>query len=335
MKQTLVALAVAVALFVGCSNKPDVLPVAEWEQYSDQFFRVTFSQPKGWQVQTEPSRVTVTSSKEAMQKFFDPYSKNPAGAQLVVAGERQDSVTTLESVVEEYKHGLTESGFEVAATNPITLDGTPAIEVSYGGRFDATTTLKAIRTIAYKDTVIYFVHFGGFNEYYEPYRAVYDSAIRSLTLPKPKVSTKAVDPSMPAEETDKFENEQVAFTYPSNFFPAMGKPSKDIVYAMEIKGIRDDIKISIDIRPSQGVGVDKIVEQNTKNLKQVSKPTDAALSGIDGKMVTYVPTKGIDARVYFIVKAEKFYRIIVFWPTALKKETLPALEKTIASLRLK
>ena len=253
----------------------------------------------------------------------------------MVAGERQDTVTTLEAVVEAYKNGLTESGFEITESNSVTIEETPAIEISYGGRFDANTTLKAIRTIAYKDTVIYFVHFGGFNEYYEPYRAVYDSALRSLTLPKPKVETKAVDPSLPSEETDKFENEQVAFTYPSNFAPAIGKPSKDIAYAMEIKGIRDDIKISIDIRPSQRVGVDKIVEQNTKNLKQVSKPTDATLSGIAGKMVTYVPTKGIDARVYFMVKDDKFYRIIVFWPTALKKEVLPALEKTVVSLKLK
>ena len=335
MKQTLATMAVIVAIFVGCSTKPEITPVAAWDQYSDQFFRVTFTYPKDWQVQTEPSQVTITSSMEAMQKFFDPYSKNPAGAQLVVFGQRQDSLTSLESVVEAYKNGLTESGFEISATNSVKIEETPAIEVVYGGRFDQNTTLKAIRTIAVKDTVLYYVHFGGFNEYFEPYRAAYDSALRTLVLPKPKVATKAVDPSLPAEEVEKFENEQVVFVYPENFSPSIGKPAKEVEYAMEIKGIRDDIKITIDVRASKGVSVEKIVEQNTKNLKQVSKPANATLSGIAGKMVTYVPTRGIDARVYFVVKDEKFYRIIVFWPTSLKKETLPALEKTIASLKLK
>lgn len=335
MKQTLVALAVTAAVLAGCSKTPDVPPISAWDTFGDQFFRVTFTQPKGWQVQTEPSRVTVTSSAEAMEKFFDPYAKKQAGAQLIVSGEKQDSVTTLEAAAEAYKTGLTESGFQITATNEITIDGVRAIEFVYGGRFDENTALRAVRAIAYKDTVVYFVHFGGFNEYYEPYRAVYDSAVKTLVLPKPKVAAKAVDPSLPVDDVSKFENERVAVQYPENFAPSIGKPSGEVDYTMAIKGIRDDIKVTLDIRPAKGVGVDKIVEQNTKNLKQVSKPSDATVSGIAGKMVTYVPTRGIDARMYFIVKDDKFHRIIVFWPTSLKSETLPALDKVIASLKLK
>jgi hypothetical protein len=335
MKQTLVALAVTAAILAGCSTKPDVPPIAEWDVYSDQFFRVNFTQPKGWQVQTEPSRVTITSSVEAMEKFFDPYAKKPAGAQLIVSGEKQDSVTTLDAVVEAYKTGLTESGFQITATNEITIDSLRAVEVVYGGRFDENTALRAVRAYVYKDTVVYYVHFGGFNEYYEPYRSVYDSAVKTLVLPKPKVAAKAVDPSLPVEDLAKFENERVVVQYPENFAPSIGKPSGDVEYTMAIKGLRDDIKVTLDVRPAKGVGVDKIVEQNTKNLSKVSSPKDATVSGIAGKMVTYVPTRGVDARMYFVVKDDKFHRIIVFWPTALQKETLPALEKVIASLKLK
>ncbi len=335
MKQTLMVLAAVAAVLAGCSKTAEVPPIAEWDQYSDQFFRVTFTEPKGWQVQTEPSRVTITSSMEAMEKFFDPYAKKPAGSQLIVAGERQDSVTTLEAVVESYRTGLTESGFQITATNEISIDGQKAIELVYGGRFDENTALRAVRAITYKDTVVYFVHYGGFNEYYEPYRAVYDSAVRTLVLPKPKVVTKAVDPSLPVEEVSKFENERLVVQYPENFAPSIGKPSGEVEFTMAIKGNRDDIKVTLDVRPAKGVGVDKIVEQNTKNLKQVSKPAAATVSGIAGKMVTYVPTRGIDARMYFIVKDDKFHRIIVFWPSSLQKETLPALDKVIASLKLK
>jgi len=56
---------------------------------------------------------------------------------------------------------------------------------------------------------------------------------------------------------------------------------------------------------------------------------------VAAKSVSYAPTRGIDGRMYFVVKNDKFYRIIMFWPTSLKKEVLPPLEKTIASLQLK
>lgn len=336
MKQTLVALAVIAAVLAGCSKTADVPPIAAWDTYSDQFFRVTFTQPKGWQVQTEPSRVTITSSVEAMEKFFDPYAKKPAGAQLIVAGEKQDSVTTLDAVAESYKTGLTESGFQITATNEITIDSVRAIEFVYGGRFDENTALRAVRAITYKDTVVYFVHFGGFNEYYEPYRAVYDSAVKTLVLPRPKAPAKAVDPALPAEAVTRFDNERLTVEYPENYGPTIAKPSGEVEYSMTIKGMyRDDIKVTLDVRPAKGVGVDKIVEQNVKNLKQASKPVDATVSGIAGKMVAYVPTRGIDARMYFVVKDDKFHRIIVFWPSSLKSQTLPALEKVIASLKLK
>lgn len=336
MKQTLVVLAVMAAFVAGCNRTPDVPPIAEWDTYSDQFFRVTFTQPKGWQVQTEPSRVTITSSVEAMEKFFDPYAKKPAGAQLIVSGEKQDSVTTLDAVVEAYKTGLTESGFQITATNEITIDSLRAVEVVYGGRFDENTALRAVRAYAYKDTVVYYVHFGGFNEYYEPYRSVYDSAVKTLVLPKPKVAAKAVDPALPAEAVTRLDNERLTVQYPENYGVTLGKPSGEVEYSLTIKGTyRDDIKVTMDVRPAKGLTVDKIVEQNVKNLSRVSTPKDASISGLSGKMVTYVPTRGIDARMYFVVKDDKFYRIIVFWPTALQKETLPALEKVIASLKLK
>ncbi|OGU76975.1 MAG: hypothetical protein A3G43_10445 [Ignavibacteria bacterium RIFCSPLOWO2_12_FULL_56_21] len=336
MKHLLASCAVAAALLVaGCKKGADLPPVAEWEQFSDPFFRTTFLYPKAWQVQKDPTRVTITTSMEAMEKFFDPYSKKPAGSQLIISGERTDSVSTLEAVFEQYKKGLTEQGFEITSEKRVTVDGIPAIEIAYGGRFDEQTTMRAIRALAYKDTTTYVVHYAGFNEFFEPYRAVYDSAIASVVLPKPKVASKLVDPAMPVEETQRYTSDVVDFAYPENFGVTIGKPSGEVVYSTVVKGSRDDIKITLDVRPAKGVSLDKIVVQNTKNLSRSSAPSNATISGVAAKSVSYAPTRGIDGRMYFVVKNDKFYRIIMFWPTSLKKEVLPPLEKTIASLQLK
>ena len=335
MQRLLAVCAMAVLVLAGCSKKAQVPPITEWDQFNDQFFRVTFMMPKGWEVQKEPTRVTVTSSREAMDKFFDPYSKSAVGAQLVVSGARADSVTTLDAIVEDYKKDLTESGYAITSETRIMIDSVPAVEFQYGGRYDSQTSLKSVRAIAYKDTTIYYVQFGGFNEYFEPYRSVYDSALHSLLLPKPIVHDKAVDPSIPVEQMDKYSDDAVEFMYPSNFTTTVGKPEKEVLFTVTIKGYRQDCYIQIDQRPAKGLKLDKVVEQNLKNFKGAGKSSNATVSGEAAKVVSYVPARGIDGRVYFVVKNDKFYRVIVVNATAVKKDFLPSLEKTVASLRLK
>lgn len=329
------AVSFALLLAIGCNTTPDVPPVAGWEPFSDQFFRAQFLQPTGWQAQREPSRVVFTSSLAAQEKFFDPRSKSEGGSQLVVSGEKTDSIRTLEAVYEEYKQGLVESGFQITSEVEVTIDSTRFKQIEYGGKFDEQTTLRATRAMAYKDTTVYFVHYGGFNEYYEPWKSVYDSVVASLVLPRPIIVQKDVDPSIPVDETSRFANEFAEFVYPYNFNTSIDKPGSGVEYAMTVKGYRDDGYVKLDIRPAQGLTVDKVVEQNLKNFKGASKSSDSKVGTDAAKLVTWSPTRGVEGRVYFVVKNDKFYRVIVVYPSSLKKEFVAAFEKTIGSLKLK
>ena len=325
-----------VLLVVGCKQGPDVPPVAGWEQFSDQFFRVNFIQPSGWQVQRDPSRVTITSSLGAMEKFFDPYSKSDAGSQLIVAGDREDSVRALADVFGDFRKGLEESGFQILSVDStVTIDGNASMQIEYGGMFDERTRLKAVRAITVKDTTVYFVHYGGFNEYYAPYRSIYDSVLASLVLPKPIIKEKDVDPSLPVADTDRFSNEHLEFTYPRNFTPSIDKPSTGVEYAMRVEGYRQDSYVTIDIRSAQGLSLEKVVEQNRKNFKGASKVTPTTVAGEPASYLNYTPTRGVQGRVYFVVKNDKFYRVILVYPSTLANDFRPAFEKTIASLNLK
>jgi hypothetical protein len=326
----------AALVVVGCKQGAEVPPLAGWETFSDQFFRTTFTQPSGWQVQKDPSRVTITSSLGAMEKFFDPYSKKDPGAQLVVAGDKTDTLSTLQAVFDEYKKGLEESGFTIKSVDTtVTIDGNPAIQIEYGGMFNEQTRLNAVRAYTYTDTTSYYVHFGGFNEFYTPYRGVYDSVMATIVLPKPIIKEKDIDPSLPVEATDRFSNEFVEFSYPANFTPSIDKPSSGVEYAMSIKGYRLDSYITIDIRPAQALTLEKVVEQNEKNFRSAGSPKSITVGGEPATYLDYSPTRGVSGRVHFIVKNDKFYRVIMVYPSSLRSDFRPAFEKTVASLKLK
>ncbi len=336
MKQFAMSSLLAILLVVGCSQGPDVPPIQGWETFTDQFFRATFTHPSGWQVQKDPSRVTITSSVSAMQKFFDPYSKNDAGSQLVISGDRTDSVTTLEAVFTSFRKGLEESGFTIMGVDSsVTIEGNPAIQIEYGGMFDERSRMHAVRAMTYKDTTTYYVEYKAFNEFYEPYRPAYDSAMATIVLPKPIVKKKDVDPSLPVPERDKFSNEFVEFTYPANFSPSVDRPSGGVEYAMSIKGYRQDSFITLDIRPAQGLTLDKVVEQNKDKFRRAAAPKSANVGAEQASYLDYTPTSGVNGRVYFVVKNDKFYRIIMVYPNALAKDFRPPFEETVASIVLK
>ncbi|HLF20412.1 MAG TPA: hypothetical protein VI704_06450 [Bacteroidota bacterium] len=322
-----------ILLIAGCDKKAKVPPITEWEPFQDQFFRVTFSYPKGWHVVVEPSKITLYSSPEAMNKFFDPTSDAKPGAQVIVAGER-DSLHDLNRFVNSFESDKKAEGFDIQSKQTITFDNVSASEFHYTGRFDEKTTLHAIRAITWKDSMIYYVHYGAYNELFDPYKVVYDSVIASLILPKPIIKRKDVDPSVPTDVFARYSDDVVEFMYPDNYTPLVEKPGKEVQHSLRLKApYRQDCFITFDVRPAKGLALDKVVEQNTKTVKAAKQ--SAILGGEKAVYTNESPIKNIDRRTYYIVKNDKFYRVIITYYTPMKKDFLPAFEKTVASLRLK
>lgn len=335
MKSTSIVLVILAAIAVqSCGKKPAAAKITEWQQFQDPYFKVTFVYPKAWHVVTEPNKISIYTTQEAAGKFFDPTSKNPEGAQIVVGAER-DSMNDLSKYVEGFKSEKAAEGYEVKSAAVKSLEGVAGMQIEYAGRFEGGAKLGILRTMALKDSMMYFVHYGAFGDFYDANKVVYDSVIASLTLPKPRVVAKNVDPSLPVPETDRFQNEVLDVTYPANFGPSIKKVSGEVEFAMELKAYRQDATINIDKRPAKKNTLDKLVEQNSKNFKGVSSKGSATISGEKAVYLNYQPTKGVDGRVYFLVKNNQFYRVIVFYPSSMKKEFLPPFEKTVASILIK
>ena len=320
-------------VLAGCDKRVKVAPITEWTQFQDQFFRVTFSYPKGWHVVVEPSKVILYSSPETMGKFFDPTSDGKPGAQIVVAAER-DSLHDLNKFVNTFESDKKAEGFDIKSKQHITVDSLTASEFNYTGRFDEKTTLTAIRAITSRDSMIYYVHYGAFNEFFNPYKVVYDSVLASIVLPRPVVRRKDVDPSVPTEVFSKYSDAVVEFMYPDNYTPVIEKPGKEVQHSLRLKApYRQDCFITLDVRPAKGLVLDKVVEQNTKTVKAAKQST--TLGGEKAVFTNESPMKNIDRRTYYIVKNDKFYRVMITYYSPMKKDFLPAFEKTVASLRLK
>jgi hypothetical protein len=334
--KVLLMLIAALLLWQGCAKKVVKANIAEWDRFQDPYFKATFTYPKGWYVVNEPGKISIYNNQDATQKFFDPLSKHPEGVRLVVALDKSDTLSsTLEKYVKNFSDDQTTAGFVVKTREQKTIEGLPAIELAYAGNYDKETKLSSTRIATVgKDSSFYYLAYDGFNELYEQYKVVYDSALSSLVLPKPRVVAKNVDPSLPVEDLDKFANEVLEIGYPANFSPAIAKPKGEVTFALEIKGYRQDCFISIDVRPAKKLTLEKVVEQNSKQFKSTSKG-EAKISGEKAVFLNFSPMKDVDGRVYFVVKDDKFYRVITYYYAPMKKSFQPAYDKAVASVRFK
>jgi hypothetical protein len=338
MKNKTILLLLVIIMLPGCSKK--AVEVKDWAQFQDQFFKISFNYPKDWVVVTEPTKVVVSSSAEAAEKFFDRDSRKADGVQVVIASERSDSLQDYVKYVRDFKATKESEGYKVSEMEDVKINGLDAKKISYSGVIDEKTKIKAIYVATLKDSTMYYVHYAAFNDLYVPYKPVFDSVLASLILPQKIVIPKGVDSAIPLVQVEKYSDNYIQLDYPANFGPNELQKRGDMIsgvrFAGNKDGMRNDCSIDIDIRPAKKLALEKVVEQNTKFFNPKSKG-ETNVGSDKAIFLNYVPQKvrNIDSRVYFIVKNDKIYRIILNYYSPMKKDFLPAFEKVIASIRLK
>lgn len=334
MRTLLVTFSLIVAvLMIGCSKEAQPVQIAGWERYQEPYFKAHFAHPKGWHMLSEGNKISYYSTPEAVDKFYDPTSKGKIGIQLMVSYEKMEAPKSLEDVVASWKSDMENSGFTIASTEAVIIDSTPGTKIHYRGVFDEQTTLEAIRAMTVKDTVLYIIHYGAFNELFAPNTFLFDSLLASVKLYRPKPAGEVVDVK-PSSSFVEFSNNVLSISYPDNFEPTFPTPKGEVQFSLELRGYRADCSIHIDVLPAKGLTVEKVVEQNQKYYKSKSRGT-TTFDGTNVIYLNYSPTRNIDSRVYFMVKNDRVYRMIFNIYQPMKNDYLPAFEKTIASVRVK
>ena len=336
-KKIILFLFTAFALVPGC-KKNSAVDIKEWAQFQDQFFKVSFNYPKDWVVVTEPKRVIISSSAEAAEKFFDHDSRKADGIQIVIGAVRSDSLQDYTKYIQDFKDGKTAEGFTVKEIEDAAIEGLGAKKVTYAGAYEENTKISAMYAVTLKDSTIYYVQYSAFNNLFEPYKLVFDSVMASLKLPQKIILEKGVDPAIPIAQTERYSDNYLQLEYPANFSSSDVAKKADVMLAVRFMGntkvSRNDCTIDIDVRPAKKLSLDKVVEQNSKFFK-ASNRGNTAVGGEKSIFLNYSLVKNVDSRVYFIIKNDKIFRIIVNYYSPMKKEFLPPFEKVIASIRFK
>jgi hypothetical protein len=336
-KKIILFLFAALTIFPSC-KKNAVTDIKEWAQFQDQFFKVSFNYPKDWVVVTESKKVIISSSAEAAEKFFDHDSRKADGIQIVIASERSDSMQDYRKYIQELKDSKTTEGFTVKEIEDATIEGLSAKKVAYSGAYDENTKISIICAATLKDSTIYYVQYSAFNNLFDQYKVVFDSVMASLSLPKKIIIEKGVDPAIPIAQTERYSDNYLQLEYPANFGPSDMPKKGDVILAVRFMGVnkvsRNDCTIDIDVRPAKKLSLEKVVEQNSKKIKAISKG-DTKINGEKSVYFNEIPQKGIERRTYFIVKNDKFFRVMLTYFVPMKKDFLPAFEKVIASIRFK
>ena len=334
-KKIILLLFTAFAILPGC-KKNSAADIKEWAQFQDQFFKVSFNYPKDWVVVPEAKKVTISSSAEAAEKFFDHDSRKVDGVQIVVASERSDSLQDYVKYIQDLKNNKAAEGFTVKEIVDAKIEDLAAKRVTYLGAYDEKTKIKVTCVVTLKDSTIYYAQFSGFNNQYDPYSFILDTVLKTLVLPKPKIQSK--DPNafvLPSQFTKVIKNNVLEMTVPDNMNETYPAPKGEVTFNMNLKIYREDCTMDIDIRPAKKLPLNKVVDQNSKKIANVTGKGSATIGGENTQFFNYSPARGIKSRIYFMVKNDKIYRVIFNYYAPMEKDFLPTFEKVIASIRLK
>lgn len=324
-------LVLGLSLLLGCGKKEQVAPLAAFEKYQEPFLRLGFSHPQGWQLQQDGAKIAFYSSADGIYKFNPLSIEGKDAARVIVNMEKMDTLKTLDEFVRGLANDLSASGFEVSSPVEKAVTDIPGKLVHYRGALDSKTIITGDEVVAMKDSMMYTIVFEGFNKMYAGYKAVLDTVLASLHLPAPKVVEAGVDPAIPSAEFETFENDYLKITYPINFQPTPASVKEPVTFALTIYGYRRDSGIFVDVRPAQGLTPEKVVEQNAAKVKETGRGT-ATIDGVQTTWLNYSGGKDISSRIYFLVKNDKFYRIIVNYYQPMKGDFLPVFEKMVASI---
>jgi len=341
MRLTISMLLLAVALLVlSCSKKKEYPLITEWDKYSDQFSGLSFTYPKGWLINADGSRVAITASYEAAERFLDPRAEDKReddlDIQIIVSRARLDSLESLDETVNTYAKERARESFAVKPTETIMIDSTDARKFSYVGDYkeDKTAKVSTTRVYAIRDSVVYNLEYAAFNDLFVPYSYLMDTLISSIRLPRPKVKAVDADPSLPSTTFTDFSNNYLRISYPDNFDATTPSVKGEMKFSFEIKGYRQDCTVRIDILPAKGLAVEKVFEQNQGKFSRVSGKGQTTIAGAKALFLNYSPARDIGSRAYFLVKNDQVYRIIMNFYAPKRADFLPAFEKTVGSLKI-
>ncbi len=336
VKELLILSFLAVAFSACQKSKPVTVPPLQ--NYRDGMNLFSIDIPSTWQQTSEPGKLNLFNSEDAYNRFADPTSTSKPAVRIYVHAEEVGG-ETLQDAVEKFKDNLRQQQAQIDPDVQTTLAGNPAVKIPYALRISSKNTVHGFAILTVEDSTEYGYECQGFDQDFQRYAPVFDTVETTYRI-IPKVVAKEQLPEdlIPSTTTSSYQNQYYSIQYPSNFTPTVKGPSGDIKTTVTFKGYFEDCTIQVDVLDAKKLTVDKVFQQNKGNYPH-SKSEKTTLDGLNAYVISYSPARGIQRRVYFVVKDDNWIRIILTWNEASQKKYMAnyeqAFEKAASSLKLK
>ncbi len=336
VKEFLIVTALAV-MFAACQKETPVT-VPPLQNYRDGLNMFSIDLPSGWQQSSEPGKLNVYNTQDAWNKFADPTSSSKPGVRIYIYAQNVGG-QKLQDVVEQFKDNLRQQQAQIDPDVQATLAGNQAVKVPYALRLDSKNTIYGYAILTVADSVEYGYECQGFNKEFKRYAPVFDTVATTYhIIPKAVAKEQLPEDLVPSTTTKAFQNDYFTIQYPDNFTATAGGASGDVKTSVNIKGYFQDCTIQGDVLDAKKLNVDKVFDQNKGNYPN-SKSQKIQLDGLEAYMISYSPVKGIQRRVYFVVKNNNWIRLILTWNEESQKKYSAnfeqAFEKAVNSIKLK
>ena len=328
-----VALSLCTLLIILClagcggEKKMESVKPGEMETYRDPGFGFSIQYPKGWMPNAEVGRAGFYSSQDVDKKFLDQTGPFPDGCMIGVTIIRSTNPDTAKKIMDD----MSKNGFVVTKPESLTVGGKPGVRYGYSGLYTKTIKETGQHIYVPSDTVIYDIRCAGFGGYFDAYKAVFDASIATLQFPKPVVPGR--DQTLPSETMAEINGKLFSLQYPENF-SGVSVPKGQNEEVIELRGVRQDCSIRVEVFGAKGLTVEKVFDQNKGKFKATATGK-ATVAGLPAPWLTYSAGPNVDRRFYFMVKNDKVFRVTMDWYRPQREEYLQAYDKTINSLKIK
>ena len=321
----------------GC-QKSGPVAVPPLEDYRDGSNLFAVKIPTIWQQSAEPGKLNIYNSQDAWNRFADPTSNSKSAVRIFMYAQ-DAGPKTLEAVAENFKSQLRQEQAQIDPDVQTTFAGSPALKIPYAMKLDSKNTIYSYRIITVNDSMEYGIECQGFNDDFTDYANVFDSVASTYRIiPKAVAQQQLPEDLIPSSTPTTYQNEYFSIQYPENFKATPTGTSGDVKSSVSIKGYFEDCTIEVNVLDAKKLTVDKVFNQNKNNYPN-SKNQKIQLDGLDAYLISYSPVRGIQRRVYFVVKNNNWIRVISTWNEANQKkynaDFQQAFEKAVSSLKLR
>ena len=322
-----------------CGKKVEAPKIEKWATHDDPYMEFKIDYPDGWLVSADPKKLDIYSGQEVANSFYElknglPISGDPKGIEIEFGSTKfiDAKVGTVEAFRDLEKANW--EGIEFANEKTISMGKENGVEFTISAKLpDAKLSVREI--IVARDSVFYFLKLSGLNDYFEVYSSVFEQIIGSVKLPRAKLKSGDDDVVKPSKDLAKYSDDYFEFSYPDNFEKSSPALKGKTIYAINFMGYRQDCTFQLDVMPAEKLDVEKVFNQNKGRFPNIKSEGSVTIDGNAAKFLNYSPVAKVDQRVYFTVKNDKVYRIILTWFTPMANDFKPAFEKVVSTIKIK